>query len=71
MSTLTDLVAIRDNLVAEYKSVSASPGPDYSIDGQRVDKAKYLMQLEERINGIKRLIADEEGPFEHQTEVSA
>ncbi len=69
MSTLSDLEEIRDNLVAEYKSVSASSGPDYSIDGQRVDRGKYLGQLEQRIAGIKQLISQEEGPFQHQDEV--
>lgn len=69
MSNLSDLKTIRDNLIARYKTVSASAAADYDIDGQRVDRGKFLEQLEMRIAGIKRLIVQEEGPFQHQTEV--
>ncbi len=69
MSTLSDLETIRDNLVAQYKSVSAVAAPDYQINGQRVDRGKFLEQLEGRIAGIRRLISQEEGPFQHQDEV--
>lgn len=69
MSDLTNLQTARSNLISALATATASPKPNYSINGQSVSWADYLRMLREEIAAIDALIAEEEGPYEVTTEV--
>ena len=43
--------------------------PSYDVDGQDVKHTENRISLLKEISELRILIAQEEGPFEHQTEV--
>lgn len=69
MSDLTNLQTARSNLISALTTATASPKPNYSINGQSVSWSDYLRSLREEIAAIDALIAEEEGPYEVTTEV--
>ncbi len=67
MSTLSDLQDALVARAAEYKAMIAKPS--YDVDGQDVKHTENRISLLKEISELRILIAQEEGPFEHQTEV--
>jgi len=63
MTTLEDLLEIKANLVLAIKTATASPKPNYSIDGQSVSWSTYLDSLWAKLDNINAMIATEQ-PFE-------
>ena len=63
MSELTDLEEIRANLLARIKEVTASPAPNYNIDGQSISWQSYLDSLWAKYHDIKTEI-NAADPFE-------
>jgi len=63
MTTLEDLLEIKANLVLAIKTATASPKPNYSIDGQSVSWSTYLDSLWAKLNNVNAMIAAEQ-PFE-------
>lgn len=63
-----DLILARqqiDNLIVQ---ITASPNPDYSIDGKSVSKAGYLRELMAQRKAIEELIMMADGPYEIRTQ---
>ena len=58
MTLVTDLTTIRDNLIAELTTESASPRPNYSIDGRSVSWNDYRISLLEQIKDLTEQIND-------------
>jgi hypothetical protein len=56
----TDLATIKTNLLARIISVTASPNPSYSIDGQSVSKNEYLRTLMDQLKAVNELILMED-----------
>lgn len=64
MSDLTDLQAIKSNLIARLKDVTASPKPSYkSATGQQVDWNGYLRELRQQLAEINSLIVAEDPTY--------
>lgn len=59
-----DLVAIRSNIVARLKEVTASAKPSYSIDGQSYSHTEYFQALIAQLKQIDELIAASDPLFE-------
>ena len=62
------LVTARDQVLDRIIEVTASAGPDYTIDGQSVSKGTYLKQLAESLREYNLLIQQLGGPFEVRSE---
>ena len=43
--TAADYEEIRDNAIANLKTITSQPKPTYSVDGQRVEHADYVTRL--------------------------
>jgi hypothetical protein len=57
VASAEDLEEIRDNLIAAIKTATASPKPNYSIDGQSVSWGTYLDSLWARLRDVETQIA--------------
>ena len=64
-----NLITIRDNLAAKLASLSVSPKPNYSVDGQSFSHADYFRMLNEQLTNANKMIASG-APFELVTEIS-
>ncbi len=62
------LQEIRDQLIDRIGSITAKPKPTYDIDGQMVKWAEYLDILRKQLKDINEMIANEDGPFEIETQ---
>lgn len=69
MSVITSLTTARDNIAAAIATASASPGPNYSIEGQSISKADYITSLLTQLRMIEAQIADSAGPWEETYQV--
>ena len=67
MSNLSDLQDAYTNICAKIKAITASPKPNYSVDGQSVKWADYFEMLTRQAEKIRGLINLEEGPYEEIT----
>lgn len=63
-----NLATIKSNYLSALAADSASPGKDYSIDGQSVSRAAWRESLFSKIKEINELMAIEDGPWEHASE---
>lgn len=63
-----NLVTIRDNIAAALATISASPKPNYTIEGQTVSHADYFAMLMSQMKAANEAIAAGT-PFEIVTEV--
>lgn len=61
MAVVDDLITAKEKIAA---ILAASPGPDYSLDGQSVSRSQLLDQLAK----LNELIQIEQGPFELLTQ---
>jgi hypothetical protein len=50
--------SIRANALANLESATAAPKPTYSIDGQRVEHAEYLVRLQRLVEWCDAQIAN-------------
>jgi hypothetical protein len=66
---LESLQAASASLAAKIAEVSAAPGPDYTINGQQVDKSKFLSDLISQRSAILSQINQESGPVWLETQV--
>jgi hypothetical protein len=64
---LENLTTARDNLATKLASVTASPKPSYTIDGQTVSWTEYYKMLMDGINSLNEQLAAGE-PFEIHTQ---
>lgn len=62
-TALENLQTIRTNLIAALLTESASPKPNYSIDGQSMSWNDYRISLLSQIRTLDELIGAED-PFE-------
>ena len=66
--TLTNLIASRDNISGLIAQITASPKPDYSVQGQSVSYGAYLGQLMAALRDLNDQIviqqARDDGPYE-------
>ena len=68
----TELVTIRDQLVARIKEITESPKPSYNVNGQQIGWTEYLDSLMDKLAKINALIAAGEpdtGPWEETMQV--
>ena len=59
----SQLQTIRTNILARIEEITASPKPNYSIDGQMVSWQSYLDSLFQKLDAINTQINASE-PFE-------
>ena len=67
-SDADNLLAAKASLCAQLAAACAAAGPSYSKDGQSVDRIGFIKQLQEQIDKINDLLA-QEGPYENRSEV--
>ena len=63
---MEQLTAIRSLALQRIAEITATPKPNYSIDGQQVAWADYLRQLQATVDWCNERLADL-GPFEIRT----
>ena len=66
-SYLENLTTTRDNIAANLASITASPKPSYSVDGQSFSWNEYHRMLLESLLAVNKQIAAAD-PFEITTE---
>jgi hypothetical protein len=57
MSDLEQLSKIKTQTLALIADITAQPKPNYSIDGQTIDWAEYLAQLQDTVQWCDRQLA--------------
>lgn len=68
MAYLDSLTASQANIAATLASITASPKPSYSIDGQSISWTEYHAMLVAQLKELNLLIAIADGPFEYVTQ---
>jgi len=69
MSDATELVAIKSQIIARIKEVTASPKASYkTATGQQVDWNGYLRELRQQLQDINALLVAED-PMYAETEL--
>lgn len=72
MSVLSDLQTAKAGIAAVLAEVCASPKPTYSVGGQNVDWAGYVVTLTNQMEKLNELISQEgvsDGqPFEYRSQ---
>lgn len=63
MSVQTDLQTAYENYAAQLRQISASPKPNYSIDGVSYSWSEYQQMLFTQMKALKELIQQEDTPF--------
>lgn len=58
----------RDNILTLIEEITTDPKPSYSIDGQKVDWAQYLKQLQESLKAIEENLEDKDGLYEEHSQ---
>ena len=61
------IATIKTQTLARIAEITAEPKPTYNIDGQKVDWADYLNQLQQTVDWCNRKLAAE-GPFEFRSQ---
>lgn len=54
----------RDNVAARLAEVTASPRPNYAVDGESYEWADYVAMLTEQLENLDKAIQRAGGPFE-------
>lgn len=67
MAYQDDLESARDNIAANLKSMTATPKPSYSIDGQSFSWAELFSLYTNQLKAIEEAIQRAGGPFELRT----
>lgn len=67
-SNADNLNAAKTSLCAQLAAACAAVGPSYSKDGQTVDRIGFIKQLQDQIDKINDLLA-QEAPYEKRSEV--
>lgn len=67
-SDLENLQTARSNIAANLAAITASPKPNYTIDGQTVSWQALFDSYVNQIKNLDVLIAGEGGPFEIASE---
>lgn len=62
-----NLTTAANNIAATLASISASPKPTYSVDGQTVSWSEYFQMLTMQISVLRRQAQEADGPFEVRT----
>ena len=58
------LATIKTQTLAIIVTITASPKPTYNIDGQEVEWAEYLAQLQSTIAWVDKQAVQAGGPYE-------
>ena len=66
-SNYQQLTNAKNSLVAALATAALTPGPTYSLEGQTVDKMKYIADLQERIDKVNDMLT-QEMPYELRSE---
>jgi hypothetical protein len=66
-SELETLQSIRTSLLEQIESLTESPRPNYSVDGQSVSWQSLYDSLWDKLQRVNEQIAQFEGPFEIET----
>ena len=66
-SDAEQIAAIKAQTLARIAEITEKPKPTYDIEGQRVDWADYLKQLQRTVDWCNEKLAGEE-PFEFQSQ---
>ena len=61
------LTNAKNSLVTALATAALTPGPTYSLEGQTVDKMKYIADLQERIDKVNDMLT-QEMPYELRSE---
>jgi hypothetical protein len=64
---LEQIATIKSQTLARLVEITAQPKPSYDIDGQKVDWATYLKQLQATVAWCEDQLSGAE-PFEHATQ---
>jgi hypothetical protein len=64
---LEQIATIKSQTLARMVEITAQPKPSYDIDGQKVDWATYLKQLQTTVAWCDDQLGGAE-PFEHATQ---
>jgi len=64
---LQNLNTALESLSAKYAAAAAAATPNYSIDGQSVDRVSYMESLLKQMQSVREQIAIADGPFEEET----
>jgi hypothetical protein len=68
MATLAqNLATAREQIAARIVDITATPKPDYSIDGESISWGAYLTQLTQQLEALDKAIQRSDGPFEVRT----
>ncbi len=67
MATADDLIALRQQMVAQLQTILQQPKPSYNVDGQQVSWTEYQKMLLSEIHKIEDQLALDE-PFESLTQ---
>jgi len=65
----TDLETALTQINTRILEITASPKPNYTVDGQSVKWGDYLKQLLESRKLLAEEIQNEDGPYEERTQV--
>lgn len=65
-SRAQNLETARNNIAAIIAQITASPKPNYSVDGESISWADYLRTLTEQLREIDKLA---DGPYEVRSRV--
>ena len=66
-SNYQQLTNAKNSLVTALATAALTPGPTYSLEGQTVDKMKYIADLQERIDKVNDMLT-QEMPYELRSE---
>lgn len=64
MAAIDNLTQAKLNITALMESITASPKPSYSVDGESVSWSEYLSMLTTQLEAINRAIVIEGGPVQ-------
>ena len=64
MTYISDLTTARDTLASTLATESASPKPDYSVDGRTISWTQYRASLVKEIKDLNQMIINAGGAVE-------
>ncbi len=62
------LATIKTQTLANIVAITASPNPTYTIDGQEIEWAEYLRQLQSTLAWVNKQLVQAGGPYEVHTQ---
>lgn len=66
---LDQLITNYNQIQLKISEITASPKPNYDIDGQKISWGDYLKQLTEAAKALKQQIDENQEPFDFETEL--